>query len=112
MFKVVARYVPPPAGVKSPILWGTRDHLQTLFAGAASLSHTVKDFPFRYESAEHFVEIFRTFYGPVHKAFLALDANGQKAFEADLLDLLKRCARPSAAGLVVPGEYLETVVTR
>ena len=112
MFRVVAKYVPPPAGVKSPLLWGTRDHLQTLFAGVASIEHTVRDFPFRYESAEHFVEIFRTFYGPVHKAFAALDASGQAALETDLLALLKRCARPSAAGLVVPGEYLETVITR
>ena len=112
MFRVVAKYIPPPAGVKSPLLWGTRDHLQTLFAGTASIEHTVRDFPFRYESAEHFVEIFRTFYGPVHKAFAALDASGQAALETDLLALLKRCARPSAAGLVVPGEYLETVITR
>ena len=112
MFRVVAKYVPPPAGVKSPLLWGTRDYLQTLFAGAASISHTVRDFPFRYESAEHFVEIFRTFYGPVHKAFAALDASSQAGLESDLIALLHRCARPSAAGLVVPGEYLETVITR
>jgi len=112
MFRVVGKHVPPPAGVKSPALWGTRDHLQTLFAGAASIEHTVREFPFRYESAEHFVEIFRTFYGPVHKAFAALDASGQAALETDLLALLERCARPSAAGLVVPAEYLETVITR
>jgi ubiquinone/menaquinone biosynthesis C-methylase UbiE len=112
MFRVVAKYVPPPAGVKSPLLWGTRDHLQLLFAGAASITHTVREFNFRYESAEHFVEIFRTYYGPTYKAFAALDASGQAALETDLLALLKRCARPSAAGLVVPGEYLETVITR
>ena len=112
MFRVVAKHVPPPAGVKSPLLWGTRDHLQGLFGSAASISHTVRDFPFRYESPEHFVEIFRTFYGPVHKAFLALDASGQQGLEADLLTLLRNSARKSAAGLVVPGEYLETVITR
>jgi ubiquinone/menaquinone biosynthesis C-methylase UbiE len=112
MFRVVAKYIPPPAGVQSPLLWGTRDHLQKLFGSAASINHTVRDFAFRYESAEHFVEIFRTFYGPVHKAFGALDADGQAGLETDLLALLERCARPSAAGLVVPGEYLETVITR
>ena len=112
LFRAVATYVPPPAGVKSPLLWGTRDHLQGLFADAASIDHTVRDFAFRYESAEHFVDVFRTFYGPTYKAFAALDATGQAALEADLLTLLKRCARKSAAGLVVPGEYLETVVTR
>jgi hypothetical protein len=72
----------------------------------------VREFAFRYESAEHFVDVFRTFYGPTYKAFAALDANGQAALEADLIALLKRCARQSAAGLVVPGEYLETVITR
>jgi ubiquinone/menaquinone biosynthesis C-methylase UbiE len=112
MFRVVATHVPPPAGVKSPLLWGTRDHLQALCAGASALHHTVRDFAFRYESPEHFVEVFRMFYGPVHKAFGALDADGQAALEADLLTLLRDCARTSAAGLVVPGEYLETVITR
>jgi len=112
MFRVVAKYIPPPAGVQSPLLWGTRDHLQKLFGSAASSNHTVRDFAFRYESAEHFVEIFRTYYGPVHKAFAALDADGQAGLETDLLALLERCARTSAAGLVVPGEYLETVITR
>jgi ubiquinone/menaquinone biosynthesis C-methylase UbiE len=112
MFRVVAKHVAPPAGVKSPLLWGTRDYLQTLFAGASAIEHTVRDFAFRYESPEHFVEVFRMFYGPVHKAFGALDANGQAALEADLLTLLRRAARTSAAGLVVPGEYLETVITR
>jgi hypothetical protein len=112
MFRVVAKHVPPPAGVKSPLLWGDRKQLQTLFAGAAAIEHTVRDFPFRYESPEHFVHVFRTFYGPVHKAFGALDAAGQAALEADLLTLLRDSARKSAAGLVVPAEYLETVITR
>ena len=112
MFRVVAKRVPPPAGVKSPLLWGTRDHLQQLFAGAASIAHTVQNFNFRYESAEHFVDIFRTFYGPVHKAFAGLDREGQAGLEADLLELLRRSDRGGAAGLVVPAEYLETVITR
>jgi SAM-dependent methyltransferase len=112
LLRVVVKYVPAAPGVKSPLLWGTRDHLQSLFGGAASIDHTVRDFAFRYESPEHFVDVFRRFYGPVHKAFAALDANGQASLETDLLALLKRCARPSAAGLVVPGEYLETVITR
>jgi hypothetical protein len=98
--------------VRSPLLWGTRDHLQALFPGVASIEHTVRDFTFRYESPEHFVDVFRTFYGPMHKAFAALDAGGQAALESDLLALLRRSARPSAAGLVVPAAYLESVITR
>jgi SAM-dependent methyltransferase len=112
MFRVVSKYVPPPAGVKSPALWGTRDHLQSLFAPASAIDHTARDFAFRYDSPEHFVQVFRMFYGPVLKAFAALDATGQEALHTDLLTLLRRCARKSAAGLVVPAEYLETVITR
>jgi ubiquinone/menaquinone biosynthesis C-methylase UbiE len=112
MLRVLAKHVPPPAGVKSPLLWGTRDYLESLLTGASAIQHTVRDFAFRYESPEHFVQVFRMFYGPVLKAFAALDADGQSALDTDLLALLRRCARKSAAGLVVPAAYLETVVTR
>jgi ubiquinone/menaquinone biosynthesis C-methylase UbiE len=111
-FRVVSKHVPPAPGVRSPLLWGTETHIQDLFAGSASIAHTIRDFNFRYRSPEHFVDVFRAFYGPVHKAFLALDAHGQAALEADLIALLRKADRGGAAGLVVPGEYLETVITR
>jgi ubiquinone/menaquinone biosynthesis C-methylase UbiE len=112
LFRTVGRHVPPPAGVRSPLLWGTGDHLQQLFGQARSIQHTTRQFAFRYRSPEHWVEVFRTFYGPVHKAFAALDANGQAALDADLLALLRGVDRGGASGLVVPAEYLETVITR
>ena len=112
LFRVVAKHVPPMPGVQSPLLWGTRAHLQELFTGAKTIEHTVRDFAFRYESPEHFVDVFRTFYGPVHKAFAALDADRQSALEADLLALLRRQDRGDARGMVVAGEYLESVITR
>jgi len=112
LFRAVAKHVPPVPGVQSPLLWGTDPHIQTLFQGAAKIEHTPRDFAFRYKSAEHFVDVFRTFYGPVHKAFAGLDAAGQAALEADLLAVLRRLDRGGGSGLVVPGEYLETVITR
>lgn len=112
LFRTVGKHVPPPAGVRSPLLWGTPDHLQRLFANATSVAHATRTFAFRYRSPEHFVDVFRTFYGPVHKAFLALDANGQAALEADMIALLRASDRGGAAGLVVPAEYLETVIVR
>jgi ubiquinone/menaquinone biosynthesis C-methylase UbiE len=112
LFRTVATHVPPPPLVRSPLLWGTADHLQQLFAGATSIQHETRFFAFRYQSAEHFVEVFKTFYGPVLKAFAALDANGQAALETDLLSLLRSADRGDASGLVVPGEYLETIITR
>jgi len=112
MFRTMAKHVPPVPGVQSPLLWGSDAHVRALFPGVAKIEHTPRNFAFRYKSAEHFVDIFRTFYGPTHKAFLALDPAGQAALEADLLALLRRADRGGSGGLVVEGEYLETVITR
>src|SRR6185436_17350761 len=90
MFRVIAPHVPPPPGVPSPLLWGTKAHVEELFGGAKSITHAARLFSFRYRSAEHFVEIFRAFYGPVLKAFAALDADRQAVLEADLLTLLRK----------------------
>jgi len=112
LFRVLGRYVPPPAGIASPLLWGTDAHMRELFADASKIEHTTRLFAFRYRSAAHWIEIFRTFYGPVHKTFLALDADQQRALEADLTALLASLNRGGDASLVVPGEYLETVITK
>jgi ubiquinone/menaquinone biosynthesis C-methylase UbiE len=112
LFRAVAAHVPPIPGVRSPLLWGTDAHIRELFAGAATIEHSIRDFAFRYRSPEHFVDVFRSYYGPVHKAFAALDAPGQAALEADLITLLRQSDRGGNAGLVVAGEYLETVITR
>jgi len=112
LFRVVATYVPPIPGVRSPLLWGTDAHIQHLFQGAARIVQTSRHFAFRYRSPEHWVEVFRTYYGPVHKAFAALDAEKRAALEADLIALLRQSDRGGSSGLVVPAEYLETVITR
>jgi ubiquinone/menaquinone biosynthesis C-methylase UbiE len=112
LFRVVAKHVPPIPGVRSPLLWGTDAHIQDLFGSATTIRHTVRHFAFRYRSAEQWVDVFRAFYGPVHKAFAALDADGQGALEGDLIALLRKADRGGTAGLVVPAESLETVITR
>ena len=113
MFKTLGRQLPPPAGVKSPSLWGVEAHLHSLFGErAASIAVTRRWFNFRYRSAAHFIDIFRTWYGPVHKAFAALPADKAAALEHDLTDLLNRMNRAGAGSLVVPSEYLEIVITR
>ena len=111
LLRLVSRHVPPPPGVESPLLWGTDAHVRQLFPGATKVEHTARLFAFRYKSPEHWVQVFRAFYGPTHTAFLALDADGQAALEADLLALL-RSQGLGGEGLVVPGEYLETVITK
>ncbi len=90
MFKVLGRHVPPPAGVQSPALWGVKEHVSQLFgASAAAIAVTPRVFNFRYRSAAHFIEVFRTWYGPVHKAFGALPAEGAAALARDLAALLE-----------------------
>jgi ubiquinone/menaquinone biosynthesis C-methylase UbiE len=112
LFRTVAKHVPPPAGVASPLLWGTAGHIRELFPNVTTIQHATRSFAFRYQSPEHFLDVFRRFYGPVLKAFAALDANGQSALETDLIALLRRADRGGASGLVVPADYLETVITR
>ncbi|MBC8069898.1 MAG: methyltransferase domain-containing protein, partial [Deltaproteobacteria bacterium] len=113
LFGVVGRHVPPPKGVMPPSLWGKREHLAELFgSAAASIEAERKDFAFRYESAAHFIHIFRSFYGPTLKAFAALDEGGRGALQADMEALIAKYDRGGGRALVVPAEYLEVVITR
>ena len=113
LFKTIAAHVPPPAGVISPALWGTEAHLHDLFGTrAARIDVTRKHFMFRYRSAAHWLQVFRQFYGPTHKAFAALDEKGQQALERDIVALLDGMNTAGPDSLVIPSEYLEIVVTR
>lgn len=111
LFKTIGRHVPPPAGVRSPALWGTRERLEELFRDQAVVT-TPRIFHFRYESPAHWLAVFRDYYGPTNRAFAALDPNGKAALEADILALLARFNRGGADTLIVPSAYLETVITR
>jgi len=113
LFKVIGAYLPPPAGLKSPALWGTEPHIVELFGTrAADIRTTRRHFNFRYRSASHWIQVFRDYYGPTHKAFAALDSVGQRALEADITALLERNNIAGSQSLVVPGEYLEVVITK
>jgi hypothetical protein len=113
MFKTLGRHLPPPAGVKPPSLWGVEAHLHSLFGRqAATIDVTPRVFNFRYRSAAHFIDVFRTWYGPVHKAFAALAGDQAAALERDLTSLLNGFNRAGEGSLVVPSEYLEIVITR
>ena len=113
LFELMSAHVPPPPGLRSPMEWGSEPRLVELFGPEATdLRTTRKTYTFRYRSAEHWIEVFRTFYGPTHKAFGALDPAGQQALHAALVDFLGRSSRGDGAGLCIPSEYLEVVVTR
>jgi ubiquinone/menaquinone biosynthesis C-methylase UbiE len=108
MFKLIAQYVPPPAGVKSPMLWGAEPRLRELFPGLR-VEASRKHFVFRYRSPKHFIETFRTYYGPMNKTFGALESGKQQALAEDLTALIRKLNRADDV-MVVPSEYLEVVV--
>ncbi len=113
LFKVIGRHRPPPAGAPSPAAWGTRTRLAELFeTGARSVTAAERLFVFRYRSPAHWLEVFRTWYGPTLKAFAALDEPAQAELERDLLALVGQFNRSGDSTMVVPGAYLEVVVTR
>lgn len=113
LFKTLGRYLPPPPGVLSPALWGTRGRLEELFAGGGRIvSLNERQFQFRYRSALHWVHLFRTYYGPVNRAFAALEGDRLSAFTRDLIELLERGNRSGDETLVLPSEYLEVVIEK
>jgi ubiquinone/menaquinone biosynthesis C-methylase UbiE len=113
LFKTLGKHMPPPAGVKSPALWGTRARLTELFgAQALSIETLTRNFMFRYRSPQHWMDVFKTYYGPLLKAFAALKPEAQQALHDDIVALIARLNRSGDATMVVPGEYLEVVVTK
>jgi ubiquinone/menaquinone biosynthesis C-methylase UbiE len=111
LFKVFAGHVPPPAGLRSPIQWGTESRLRELFGDAIAELHTEKrHMVFRYESPEAYLEYWRRYYGPTLKAFDAVGEDGRAALERDLLDLIARFNRADDGTMIVASEYLETVI--
>jgi SAM-dependent methyltransferase len=112
LFKVIGALVPPPAGVKPPPLWGSAAHLAELFGPGVRIQAEARVFNFRYRSAAHFVQVFRDYYGPTHKAFGALDGAGQRALERDITALIDELNVGGTQSMVVPSEYLEAVITK
>jgi ubiquinone/menaquinone biosynthesis C-methylase UbiE len=113
LFKTIGKHVAPPPGAKSPALWGTRARIIEMFGPqAASIESAQRNFVFRYRSPEHWLEIFRTYYGPLLKTFAALEPPAQMALQRDVLALINQFNRARDGSMVVPSDYLEIVITR
>ena len=111
LFKLIGRTIPPPAGVKSPSLWGTEERLRELFGERiVTLVTERKNFVFRYRTPQHWLDTFRTYYGPLQKAFNAVGAAQQEALAADLIRLVQQFNRATDGAMVMPSEYLEVVI--
>ena len=113
VFKTIGHHLPPPPGARSPALWGTRARIAELFGlHAASITTAQRQFVFRYRSPTHWLEVFKTYYGPLLKAFAALEPASRAELERDLIALIERFNRARDGSMVAPGEYLEVVITR
>jgi ubiquinone/menaquinone biosynthesis C-methylase UbiE len=113
LFKTIGKHMPPAPGAKSPALWGTRARIAELFEPhGTSIKSVQRSFVFRYRSPEHWLDVFRSYYGPVLKTFAALGPEAQTALQSDLVALLRQFNRSEDGTIVVPSEYLEIVMTR
>lgn len=112
LFKTIGKYVPPAPGLKSPALWGTRAHVEALFGPEAAVAAESRHFVFRYKSPTHMLEIFRSYYGPVLKAFAAIDPPARESLEKDIRALMDKFNTAKDGTLVVRSEYLEVIATR
>jgi ubiquinone/menaquinone biosynthesis C-methylase UbiE/DNA-binding winged helix-turn-helix (wHTH) protein len=112
LFKTLGKHLPPPAGVKSPALWGTRTLLEEMFGEAGDIDAQPRMFVFRYKSPEHWLDVFKTYYGPMFKAFGALESEKQKALATDLIALVAQFNRATDGTVAVRSEYLEVIITK
>lgn len=113
LFKTIGKHLPPAAGLKSPSLWGTRERIAQMFGPhASSIDTRTREFVFRFRSAEHWMDVFRTNYGPMLKTFAALDGAAQTALAADVMELIGEFNASGDDTMVVPSQYLEVVVNR
>jgi ubiquinone/menaquinone biosynthesis C-methylase UbiE len=112
LFKIIGKYISPMPGVKPPSAWGTETRLQELFCESVSLTTKRRNFVFRYLNSQHWLDVFRSYYGPLLKAFAVLDTEQQSNFANDVIHLLDTFNRADDGSLVIESEYLEVVATR
>ncbi len=114
MFKTAAAYVPPPAGMSAPVLWGVEETVRERFAsGVSELQAHPRNitFAFPFPPAD-VVEHFRIYYGPTQKAFAALDQDRQAALRHDLEQLWTEHNRATDGTTNVEAQYLEVIASR
>jgi ubiquinone/menaquinone biosynthesis C-methylase UbiE len=112
LFGIVGRYAPPPAGIASPALWGTADHLESLFGQTVRWTHTTETFTYRFPSAEAFADFFSVHYGPTLKTLEAAGEHGPE-FKGELTELARSSSRLDGSGPVaIPATYLASIGVR
>ncbi|MDX6608526.1 MAG: hypothetical protein QOF85_451 [Solirubrobacterales bacterium] len=113
LFAIVAKHAPPPPGFTPPVLWGTEEHVRELFEDGVTdlrFERKVSRQPFR--SMDHYLEIFRSYFGPIKMAFDRVGADGEEALEADLREQLEKCNTAGNRAFVLEPEYLQVIARR
>lgn len=113
MFMTMAKHAPPPPGLNPPILWGTEERLRELFGDGISdlrIEPRRSRQPFR--SAEHYLEFFRTYFGPAKVAFERAGPDGEGALASDLRAYLEANNTTGDRALVLEPEYLQVIARR
>jgi len=113
LFKVIGKFIAPPPGISSPALWGSEAFIHAHFSSdTESIAMTEREFHFVYQSPQHWLDVFRRFYGPTHKAFEAFDENKQRELAGEILELIGRFNQAQDGTMRVPSTYLEVVAVR
>jgi ubiquinone/menaquinone biosynthesis C-methylase UbiE len=113
MFQTISKHAAPPPGVESPLRWGSEDRIRELFGdGVADVrfERRISRQPFR--SAEHYVEFFRTYFGPTQTAYERVGPEGEQALTDDLTAFLEGANTAGDRALVLEAEYLQVIAYR
>lgn len=113
LFAIVAKHAPPPPGFTPPVLWGTEEKVRELLGPGLTdlkMERRVSRQPFR--SIDHYLEIFRSYFGPIKMAFDRVGVDGEAALEADLREQLEKCNTAGDRAFVLEPEYLQVIATR
>jgi ubiquinone/menaquinone biosynthesis C-methylase UbiE len=113
MFATVAKYAPPPPGFTPPVLWGTEERVRELFGdGVSSLRTERRVSRQAFRSADHYLDFFRSYFGPIKMAFERAGAENEEALIADLRAHLEQANTAGDRAMVLEPEYLQVIATR
>ncbi|MEX0347178.1 MAG: class I SAM-dependent methyltransferase [Rhizobiaceae bacterium] len=109
--RLVGSHMSASPGFKAPANWGRDEWLTEHFGAASSSMNLVrKEYNWRYHSAEHFLDYFRTYYGLVHKAFEKVGPEGEQLLAHDILSLVHEFNVADDGTVRMPSEYTQAVI--
>jgi SAM-dependent methyltransferase len=103
----------PPPGFTPPVLWGAEDHVRGLFGDSVTdLRAERRKSRQAFRSADHYLDFFRSYFGPIKAAYEKIGPEGEQALTTDLKAVLEELNVGDSRALVVEPEYLQVIATR